>query len=132
MIKIDYPFEYPNAEAAIAENGRSGLMALRKLISDTAQKTEGIGRPHETLKWGQPAYLTPETKSGSTIRPGLPEQGGFAVYTHCQTSILSDFQFIFPEEFTYEGNRAIHFQAGALLPLDRLEMLVSNALTYHL
>jgi hypothetical protein len=135
MSKIDYPFEEPNVEAAFAAfpaNERSGLMVLRKLIFDTAQKTEGVGKLLETLKWGQPAYLTPETKSGSTIRLGLPKQGGFAVYAHCQTTILSDFQFIFPEEFAYEGNRAIHFQVGAQLPLDKLEMLVRDALTYHL
>jgi hypothetical protein len=135
MSKNVFPFEDPNVEAAFAAfpaKERSGLMVLRKLIFDTAQKTDGVGELYETLKWGQPAYLTPKTKSGSTIRLGLPKQGGFAVYAHCQTTILSDFQFIFPNEFAYEGNRAIHFKAGDPLPLDKLEMLVREALTYHL
>jgi hypothetical protein len=44
------------------------LLALRRLILDTARTTSGVGALEETLKWGQPSYLTPETKSGSTIR----------------------------------------------------------------
>ena len=47
---------------------RSKLLALRRLILDTARTTKGVGALQETLKWGQPSYLTPETKSGSTIR----------------------------------------------------------------
>jgi hypothetical protein len=44
------------------------LLALRRLILDTAKKTEGVGALEETLKWGQPSYLTASTKSGGTIR----------------------------------------------------------------
>src|SRR4051812_46514895 len=44
------------------------LLALRRLILDTANATKGVGALEETLKWGQPSYLTAATKSGSTIR----------------------------------------------------------------
>src|SRR5689334_23153230 len=44
------------------------LRALRKLILDTARKTDGVGPLEEALKWGQVSYLTSESKSGSTIR----------------------------------------------------------------
>lgn len=128
-------FDDPNVEHAFSgfpEEARNGLMQLRELIFEVAAQTEGVGKIQEALKWGQPAYLTPETKSGSTIRLGLPKQGGLAIYTHCQTTILSDFQTIFPDGFVYEGNRAIHFKIGAELPLDRLALLVKRALTYHL
>ena len=47
---------------------KSKLMFLRQLIFDTAASIEGIGEIEETLKWGEPGYLTPESKSGSTIR----------------------------------------------------------------
>ena len=128
-------FEDPAVEAAFAsfpDGARAGLLRLRGLIFDTAASTPGVGRLQETLKWGQPAYLTPETKSGSTIRLGLPKQGGFALYAHCRTTIISDFRSIFPEEFVYEGNRAVHFQDAAALPVDKLSMLIRGALTYHL
>jgi len=129
------PFENPAVAAAYLSFPplmREGLLALRKLIFETAAETAGVGTLEETLKWGQPAYLTPETKSGSTIRLGLPKQGGFALYAHCQTTIIPDFRSLFPDEFHYEGNRAVHFEEGAPLPLDPLRLLVRNALTYHL
>jgi hypothetical protein len=47
---------------------RAKLLALRRLILDTAKRTEGVGRLQETLKWGQPSYLTSET--GSAARSG--------------------------------------------------------------
>ena len=128
-------FADPNVEqvfATIPESERGGLLILRQLIFDVAAHTEGVGEIQETLKWGQPAYLTPQTKSGSTIRLGISKQGGFAIYTHCQTTIMSEFQNIFPTEFEYEGNRAIHFQSAQNLPLDSLKLLISRALTYHL
>ena len=34
----------------------------------TAASTDGGGPIEETLKWGDPAYVTSATKSGSTIR----------------------------------------------------------------
>ena len=47
---------------------KAKLLALRRLIFDTAKTTKGVGTLEETLKWGQPSYRTTETRSGSTIR----------------------------------------------------------------
>ncbi len=134
-MKKQRPFSDPAVQAKFAsfpEPARNGLLQLRALIFDVAETTQGVGSLHETLKWGQPAYLTAETKAGSTIRLGVPKHGGFAVYTHCQTTILSDFRAIFPDGFSYEGNRAIQFENETELPLDKLQMLIARALTYHL
>ena len=117
--------------AALPEHEREKMLALRQLIFEIAAETPGVGRLQETLKWGQPAYLTQETRSGSTIRLGKPKEGGIAIYTHCQTTLMRDFQSIFPDEFTYEGNRAIHFYEDEPLQLDTLRLLIRNALTYH-
>src|SRR3954463_5692258 len=69
---------------------KARLLALRRLILDTAKATKGVGVVEETLKWGQPSYLTPETKSGSTIRIDQvkAEAGQYAVYFHCQTNLV--------------------------------------------
>lgn len=134
-MKPRVPFRDPRVAARFAAfptPARLGLLALRDLIFETAESTAGVGALQETLKWGQPAYLTPETRSGSTIRLGRPKQGGFAIYTHCQTTILSDFRSIFPKDFAYEGNRAILFTDDAAPADDKLRMLVRSALTYHL
>ncbi len=135
MIEIKPPFSDPDVEAAFAsfpEPARQGLLALRRLIFEIAATTPEAGALEETLKWGQPAYVTATTKSGSTIRLGLPKPGGFAIYTHCRTSIIADFRSLFPKDFVYEGNRAIHFKAGECLSSDNLRLLIRSALTYHL
>ena len=44
------------------------ILDIRKLIFELASDDKRIGRITETLKWNEPAYLTDETKSGSTIR----------------------------------------------------------------
>ena len=62
------------------------MLALRRLIFDTAKATGGVGALEEALKWGQPSYLASESKSGSTIRIDQvkAEAGQYAVYFHCR------------------------------------------------
>ncbi|MBN2742162.1 MAG: DUF1801 domain-containing protein [Rhodobacteraceae bacterium] len=120
------------AFAAFPVELRAGLLDLRALIFAVAARLPEVGRIEETLKWGQPAYLTPETKAGSTLRLGVPKTGGFAIYAHCQSRIIPTFRDRFPQEFTYEGNRAVHFAPGAALPEDKLSFLIAHALRYHL
>ena len=112
---------------------KAKLLALRRLIFDTAKATKGVGALEETLKWGQPSYLTPETKSGSTIRIDQvkPEAGQVAVYFHCQTNLVETFRELYPE-LSYSGNRAILLDAGNKLPEAELRHCVALALTYHL
>ena len=112
---------------------RKRLMALRSLIFETADKTKGVGALEETLKWGEPAYLTSKGKSGSTVRIGwkksIPSQ--YAMYFHCQTDLVETFRTLFPSDFRFEGNRAIVFEEGDAVPFDSLAICVSYALTYH-
>ena len=126
------PFQSSAVEAAFdafPEPARSNLLDLRNLIFEIAAETPGVGAIKETLKWGQPAYLTPETKSGTTIRLGVPKTGGAAIYTHCQTTVMSDFRALFPGEFTFDGNRAVLFDTAA--DAEKLRLLIRHALTYH-
>jgi len=113
---------------------RAKLLALRRLIFDTAKATEGVGALQETLKWGQPSYLTPETKSGSTIRIDQVKSatGQYAVYFHCQTDLVATFRELYPRELSYGGNRSILLDAADELPQAALRHCVALALTYHL
>ena len=106
-------------------------MFLRQLIFETAARTEGVGELEETLKWGQPAYLTSQSKSGSTIRIDRKPAALCAIYFHCQTNLIETFRSIFPYEFKYEGNRAIVFNEDDDVPVDELRHCISIALTYH-
>ena len=113
---------------------KAKLLALRRLIFDTAKTTKGVGALQETLKWGQPSYLTPETKSGSTIRIDQVKSapGQYAVYFHCQTNLVETFRELYPKEFSYGGNRSILLNAKGEVPEAALRHCVALALTYHL
>jgi hypothetical protein len=112
---------------------RARLLALRRLIFDTARRTKGVGALQETLKWGQPGYLTAETKSGSTIRIDRVKSAAsqYAVYFHCQTDLVETFRELYPE-LNYGGNRCIVLDAKQDVPEPALRHCVALALTYHL
>jgi uncharacterized protein DUF1801 len=111
---------------------KSKLLALRWLIFDTAKATNGVGTLEEALKWGQPSYLTAESKSGSTIRIDQvkAQAGQYAVYFHCQTDLVATFRELYPE-LRYGGNRSILLDASEKLPEAALRHCVALALTYH-
>ena len=111
---------------------RRQLLALRRLILDTAGAI-GAGRIEETLKWGQPSYLTPETKSGTTVRIDRVRSaaGRVALYVHCQTGLVDRFRAHYGDVLSFEGNRAILMDAGKALPVDALRHCIAMALTYH-
>lgn len=112
---------------------RIKLTALRRLILKTAARTGGVGALEETLRWGQPSYLTPETKSGSTIRIDRIKASDerYAVYFHCQTGLVSTFRELYPENFDYEGNRAIVLDVNVKPDERALAHCIALALTYH-
>jgi hypothetical protein len=110
---------------------RTRLLALRRLIFETAATTEGVGELEETLKWGQPSYLTPDTGSGSTIRLGEAGPNQYALYVHCQTDLVATFRELYPKQLTYGGNRSIIFDADDDVPEPELRHCVALALTYH-
>jgi hypothetical protein len=111
---------------------RSKLMALRELVFDTAEKTTDVGRLTETLKWGQPSYLTEETGSGTTVRiDRLKADNGYAVYFHCQSGLVDQFRELYPDTFKYQGKRAIVFKADDRVPARELRHCLALALTHH-
>ena len=113
---------------------KAKLLALRCLILDTAAATKGVGELQETLKWGQPSYLTAATKSGSTIRIDRVKASAnqYAAYFHCQTDLVATFRELYPDQLTCAGNRAVIFNADDDIPEAALRHCVGLALTYHL
>jgi len=119
-------FSYP-------QNVRDKLYMLRRLILQTAASSDAVGPISETLKWGEPAYLTQQSKSGSTIRIGWkkssPQQ--YAMYLNCRTSLVDTYRTLFPE-LAFEGNRALVFDVSDEVPIDSVVKCIELALTYHI
>lgn len=109
---------------------RNKLLTLRELVIETAKEIKGVTILEETLKWGEPSYLT---ESGSTLRidwkPQKPDQ--YAMYFKCTSRLVETFKLIFKDSFTYDGNRAIVFRIEDKIPKDDLKNCIKAALTYH-
>jgi len=119
---------------AYAPDVRDRLLALRETIFDVAATTDGVGVLTETLKWGQPSYLTEETGSGTTVHIDQlkGDSGGYAIYFHCQSRLVGQFRDLYPETFSYGGERAILFEPKARVPARELRHCIALALTHHL
>ncbi|HEY3621772.1 MAG TPA: DUF1801 domain-containing protein [Roseiarcus sp.] len=121
------------AFSVFPEHVRTRLLEVRRLIFETAAAIESVGPLTETLKWGEPAYLTEATSSGSTVRLGWfrSSERECAVLFKCRTTLVDDFRSQFPDVFAYEKNRAILLDARKPLPRAPLSACLGMALTYH-
>ncbi|GGW44725.1 DUF1801 domain-containing protein [Arenibacter certesii] len=106
------------------------LLYLRRLILEVANDNDEITALEETVRWGEPSYLT---KNGSTIRldwkPHNPQE--YAIYFNCSSRLVPTFKLLFKELFTFEGNRAIIFKMDSSIPTEELKYCINTALTYH-
>lgn len=103
---------------------------LRDLVLSTACEIDSLEKLEETIKWGEPAYLT---KYGSTVRMDWkaknPEQ--YAIYFKCTSLLVPTFKTIYKNKFRFEGNRAIVFALNDKIPEFELKQCIALALTYH-
>jgi Domain of unknown function (DU1801) len=112
---------------------KSKLMFLRQLILETATAIEEVGEIEETLKWGEPSYLTPESRSGSTIRVTWKESRKevYSIFFKCTANLVPAFRERFPQTFSFGGNRSIDFNLNDDVPVRELKQCIALALTYH-
>ena len=132
----DKPFKNPDMEHVFDNYPpeiKSRLLRLRDLIVLVASETPGVGELEETLKWGQPSFLTTTSRSGTTIRIDQVKNDPqhYAMYLSCQTTLIETFRMVYPD-FRYDGNRAIIFAIEDDLPIEVLKDFIGMALTYHL
>lgn len=125
--------ENPNVRAIFEqypEHIQQKLSILRQLILDTASEIDAVDHVEETLKWGEPSYLT---SKGSTIRLGWKEAqpASYAMYFNCNTRLIETFKEVVEDAFRYEGNRAIVFLEDDDIPIQELKRCITLALTYH-
>lgn len=128
------PRDVEAAFDALPPDTRHRLAEIRDMIFSVAAGDARIGAVSETLKWGEPAYLTDVTGSGSTIRLGWPRKAPDCAAIHfiCRTSLVATFRERFGEAFRYEGDRAVLVPVAGAIDRSQLEFMLAMALTYHL
>jgi hypothetical protein len=109
---------------------RHKMLALRKLIVESAKELEEVTTLEETLKWGEPSYIT---KHGSTLRIDWKSKtpDHYAMYFKCTSRLVETFRTVFKNKFDFEGNRAIVFQMKDRIPKKELKECIKATLTYH-
>jgi len=109
---------------------RDKMQGLRELVLETAEETEGVYQLEETLKWGEPSFVT---KDGSTLRMDWKEKtpDQYAMYFHCSSRLVDTFRLVFNHKFQYEGKRAIVFKLNQKIPKAELKECIKATLTYH-
>lgn len=124
------PFSNPNIKAYFdAAPPKDAMLMIRATLFALASdmpETQGLS---ETFKWGQPSYA-PVSGSGTPLRIGQPKDGGFGLYVHCQTTVMSDFAALSPDA-VFDGNRGILFRTATDLNVSVLTPLIRSAFLYH-
>ena len=123
-----------NAFDSYPKEMQAKLMYLRQLILETAKEINAVGELEETLKWGEPSYLTSQSKSGSTIRIAWKKANSehYSIFFKCTANLVPVFRENFPNIFNYSGNRSISFKVSDTVPSTELKQCIAMALTYHL
>lgn len=109
---------------------RDKMQYLRELVIETAKETEGVTHLEETLKWGEPSFVT---NHGSTFRMDWKEKSPdrYAMYFQCTSRLVDTFKTVFDNKFEYEGNRAVVFRLKQEIPVAELKECIKASLTYH-
>ena len=115
---------------AYPDNIRTKMIFLRQLVLETAAEIDSVKNIEETLKWGEPSYLT---KNGSTIRMNWKQSkpNQYAMYFNCKTKLVDTFKELYKDTFKFESNRAIVFNLNDKIPVDELKHCISLSLIYH-
>lgn len=127
------PVPVQTAVARVDADKRPALMRAREVILEVAATDPRIGEIEETLRWGEPAYITTKARTGSTIRLGVEKASGApAVFFNCKTTLVEEFQGQFGSALRYAKNRAVLVDDDGDAFEAALKSCVAAALTYHL
>lgn len=133
MTIAEMPEPVAAAFRAMPEQARVPLLAVRGILLDAAAADPRIGPLTETLKWGEPAYLTAATGSGSTVRLGVSRSDARpALFVNCRTSLAADIAELHGATFGYQAARAVLLPTDIAAHADAIRHAVTLALTYHL
>ncbi|MEX2485402.1 MAG: DUF1801 domain-containing protein [Brumimicrobium sp.] len=129
-VKLKTSSKFNNKFDSYPTEVRNKMQYLRELVIETANETEDINNLEETLKWGEPSFVT---KNGSTLRMDWKEKSPnqYAMYFQCSSRLMDTFRMVFDNKFQFEGNRAIVFQINQELPVMELKECIKATLTYH-
>lgn len=129
-LKIKTSPEFETKLASYPDTVRDKMIYLRKLVHESAEELQEISDLEETLKWGEPSFLT---KIGSTLRMDWKEKNPdqYQMYFKCTSRLVETFKIVYGDQFEYEKSRAIIFQLDEKVPTKEIKKCIKAALKYH-
>lgn len=128
------PPEIQNVLLDWPQTAQARFQELRKIVIETAAAHAAVGPLTETLKWGEPSFLTQIGRSGSTLRIAWkakhPTEIGLFVI--CHTDLIEQVRTHYPTAFRYDGSRAAYQCLTQPIPSDAVSYLAMRAQTFHL
>jgi len=130
QLKVKTNIEFEAKLRSYPDFVRDKMYYLRELVKETAAEIPEVIELEETLKWGEPSFMT---KNGSTLRMDWKEKtpDQYQMYFKCTSRLVETFKLVFGNHFQYEKNRAIVFRIDQKIPLRELKKCVKAALLYH-
>ncbi len=112
------------------ERVRPKMQYLRELVIETAKAIPDVEELDETLKWGEPSFIS---KIGSSLRMDWKENtpNQYQLYFNCSSRLVETFKLIFGDLFEYEKNRAIIFKIDEEIATTEVKECITAALRYH-
>lgn len=109
---------------------RERLLEARRQVFVAAVDDPRVGTLTETLKWGEPAYLTGTSRSGSTLRLGLAgKPAEAALLLNCRTGLVEEIRARYGDLFRYAGTRGVLLSDA--VPPEAVRHCAALALTWH-
>lgn len=130
QLKVKTNIEFEAKLRSYPDFVRDKMYYLRELVKETAAEIPEVIELEETLKWGEPSFMT---KNGSTLRMDWKEKtpDQYQMYFKCTSRLVETFKLVFGNHFQYEKNRAIVFRIDQKIPMRELKKCVKAALLYH-
>ncbi|MEM1037860.1 MAG: hypothetical protein AAGI12_00145 [Pseudomonadota bacterium] len=132
--RISWPMDaaVQKAFAALPPSASKILLQVRERILAQSTANATIGPVTETLKWGQPSYLTEKTQAGSTLRLSTTKEDQKpAIFVHCQSGLADEIRDLYGDTLSVPDQRHVvlpHMMEDHAQTIDHVIALV---LTHH-
>lgn len=129
-MKLESNPEVKTVFESYPEPARSKLLALRKLIIESAEEIESITHMQEDLRWGEPSYLVDK---GSTVRIAWKEKkpDQYSMFFKCTSKLVPAFRKLYSDKINIIGDREFSFEFDEKVPEKELKTCIKAALQYH-
>ena len=130
QLKINTAAAFDAKMNSYNEQVKPRIAQLRNLVIEAAEELESLNTIEETLKWGEPSFVTTH---GSTIRMDWKEKtpSHYSLFFKCTSKLVPTFIALYGHLFHFEGTREIAFKLDDEIPEQELKQCIKAALMYH-